>query len=522
MVTFYPIFVPSQGSVYTKLTINGTTFSDAFQINVEKTIGDSNATSNFTAEFDNYTGIHNNSFSLNDEVIIYADIGTNPPTTKLFTGIIEDIRFSGDSENEKVTIKGRDYGAVLIDMTVIPVIFKNQDAGLIARTIVQNNADDIVTVNNIDINTGTNIEKIGFNHKNIFESLKELAELSGYYFFVDNDKDVNFIEKGSNIVYRTFDNKCVYNADFRKEDREIYNKVWVYGDRILTGNSETFAADGTGSIFTLSDKPHNTRVTSHGVLQQVGGILDMNDPSTDPNLKYVVDFNERKVVFVSGTLAGDNIPASGTLPITIDYDRNVPVLKFRQDNDSITDYGPKTKIISDSSIKSYGEANIKALSFLAENKDPKVQGTINVKGIINVNPGDTYKVNLPWHGIDNQSYTILSSNYSFNKFNNLSCKVLTIEVNKKIVDFTDTLKEQILKTRSLEVGPLEGNFAVVKTATNELVVDTHFEVWAGSVGNSFIFHSPKHGILNSPDSLIGNGNLTQGAIGSFLVGSGGF
>jgi len=517
-----PVFVPIIGRTYVKLTVNGITYSDALQIDVEKNIGDFNATSNFTAEFDNFTGNLKDAFSLNDEIIIYADIGTNPPTTKIFTGVIEDINFSGSAEDEKVVITGRDYGAVLQDMTVIPVIFKNKDAGFIARTIIENNTDNIVTNNNIDINTGTTITKIGFNHKTIFEALKELAELSDYYFYVDVDKDVNFIAKESIPLYRTFDKNSVINADFRTEDREIYNKVWVYGDRILTGNTEAFAADGTGSVFILSDKPHNTRVTSHGVLQQVGGILDMNDPSTDPDLKYVIDFNEREVIFVSGALSGDNIPASGTLPISIDYDRNVPVLKTRQDNDSIAAYGPKTKIITDTSIKSYSEANTKALKFLADNKDPKIQGSISLKGILNVDAGNTCKVNLPWHGINFQNYTILSASYSFNKTNNLTNKVLTLELNKKIADFTDTLKEQMNKTKSLEVGPLEGNFAAVETSLDHVVIDTHYEVWAGSIGDNFIFHSPKHGLLNSPDSRIGEGNLRQGVLGSILIASGGF
>jgi len=521
MVKFHPSFIPSVGTTHTLLTIGGTTYSTTDQLNVEKSIGDFNATSSFTAVFDNFIGNLKDSFNLDDEVIIYADIGTDPPTTKLFTGIIEKINFNGSAEDERVTLTGRDYGAVLQDMTVEPVIFKNKDAGIIARTIVQNNAGGVVTTNNIDITTGTTIEKIGFNHKNIFEALKELAELADYYFFVDNDKDVNFLSKESIPSYRTFDNNSIYNAKFVTEDREVFNKVWVYGDRILTGNLETFAADGTGSIFTLTDRPHNTRVTSHSVLIQPGGILGMTNPATE-DAKYVMDFYNKQVVFASGTTAGDNIPSSGTLPISIEYDRTTPILKFREDATSITAYGPKTRIIKDDNIKSYEEADDKATKFLAENKDPKIQGTIDLKGVINIDPGNTCIVNLPWHGIYSQTYTILSAHYSFNKYNNLSNKVMTLEVNKKISDFTDTLKEQMLKTRNLEVGPLEGNFTNLQTAIRYVDVDRHYEVWAGSIGNNFIFHSPKHGLLDSPESRLGVGNLAQGVLGSVLVASGGY
>jgi len=521
MTDFYPVFIPSTGVTYTLLTADGTTYSTHTQLNVEKSIGDFNATSNFSAEFDNFIGNLSSAFSLNDEVVIYADRGTNPPTTKLFTGVIEKINFTGSSDDERVIISGRDYGAVLQDMTVQPIIFKDKDAGEIARTIVQNNAEGVVTTNNIDITTGTTIEKIGFNHKNVFDALKELAELSGCYFFVDEDKDVNFILKETIPSYRTFDKNSVYNAKFVKEDREVFNKVWVYGDRVLTGNNETFAADGTGSKFTLTDNPHNTRVTSHSVLIQPGGILGLTNPSTE-TAKYVIDFNEKQVVFVSGTTAGDNIPASGTLPISIDYERSTPIMRFKEDSTSITAYRPKTKIIKDDNIKSYSEADTKATSFLADNKDPKTQGTIYLKGVLNIDPGNTCIVNLPWHNIDYQTYTVLSASYSFNKYNNLSNKVMTLELNKKIADFTDTLKEQMLKTRNLEVGPLEGKFTKLETALRYVDVDSHYEVWAGSVGNNFIFHSPKHGLLESPDSRLGVGNLAQGILGSVLVVSGGY
>ena len=525
MVKFYPVFNPLVGTTYTKITINGTTYTDIYQMDIEKSIGDYNATSNFRAEFDNFIGVHKDSFNLNDEVIIYADIGTNPPTTKLFTGVIEKIDFTGDAENERIIITGRDYGAVLMDMTIQPIIYKNQDAGEIAKSIVESNTEDKLKADNINVNTGTIIEKIGFNHKNVFEGLKELAELSGYYFYVDNDKTINFILKESVPSYRTFDNKSVYRGNFKKEDREVYNKVWVYGDRVLTGNTETFSTEGpnvTGSVFTLMDKPHNTRVTSHEVLQYPGGILGMSDPSTGSPLKYVIDFYEKQVVFVSGTSAGDHIPASGTLPILIDYERTTPILKFRQDYDSINDYGPKTKIIKDDNIKSFTEADDRATSFLAENKEPKIQGTINLKGVINIEAGNTCIVDLPWHGIDNQTYTILSARYSFNKSNNLTNKVMTLDVNKKVADFTDTLKDQMLRMRNVEVGPLEGNLTALKTGVGHITVAHHWEVYAGSVGNNFIFHSPKHGLIHSEDSRIGVGNLQQGILGSILIASGGY
>ena len=504
-----------------KLTVGGTTYSEFLQMDVDKNIGDFNATSNFTTEFNNFTGILKDSFSLNDEVIIYSDLDTDPPTTKIFTGVIENINPSGEANNERITITGRDYGAVLQDMTVQPIVFKNQDAGEIAKAIVDANALGVVTTNNVDIATGTIVEKISFNHKNIFDALQELAELAGYFFYVDNDKDVHFEAKNGTSSGLTFDNTNVTNANFVTKDNEIFNKVWVYGDRILTGMSDTFGTEGgavTGSTFRLTDKPHNTRVSVSDVLQEKGGIYQMDDPATNADLKYLVDFSEKKIIFVSGTAAGDNIPTSGTLPIQVDYERSTPILKFRQDVDSITAYGPKTKVIADREIKDYAQASEKATAFLAENKDPKIMGDLDIKGVIDVTPGATAVVDLPWHNIDEQTYTMISASYSFNKVNNLSEKVLHITVNKKVFDFTDTIKDHELRLRKVEAGPLEGDMTRLETFAGNLVVGRHYEVYAKNVGDNFIFHSAKHGLFNDPNSRIGT---SRDDLGSTLLTSGG-
>jgi len=183
--------------VYTKLVIESVEYTDAKNINVERNIGDFNAVSNFEITFNNVDGKYSNTFNLNDDVQIYAEVDTNPPTIKIFRGIIENIEFVGKSQKEEIRLFGRDYGAVLQDVSVQPTVFKNRDVGEIAKIIVEQNVENIVTTNNVDTNTGVTLERVTFAHKPIFDSLVELAKLSNYYFYVDTDKDVHFVEKGS-------------------------------------------------------------------------------------------------------------------------------------------------------------------------------------------------------------------------------------------------------------------------------------------------------------------------------------
>ena len=511
-----PVLPYEYEPVYTKLDIGGTTYADVPKITVDRTIGEFNATSNFTAEFNNFNGKYSDTFNLNDEVIIYADRGVDP-TTNIFKGIIEDINFRGDTGSEKIKIIGRDYGAILQDMTVQPIIYKNTDAGVIAKQVLLNNTEELLTGNNINTSTGTTIERIGFNQVNVFSALQELAELAGCYFYVDTDKDVHFEVKSSTASDETFDNTNVYNATFKKDDKEIYNKIWVYGSRVLTGANDT-GGIGAGSVFQLNSKPHNTRVFVSDVLQQPGGIYELTNPATESGLKYVVDFNEKDIIFVSGTEAGDNVPTSGTSNVSVDYERYTPLLKYLADDTSIADYGPKTKIIKDENLKSFPEVNEKATAFLADNKDPKIQGDLDIKGIIDLTPGNTCVVDLPWHGINSQTYTILSVSYSFNKLSNRADKVLHVTVNKKLSDFTDVMKDQMIKLRRFEVGPLEGEYTNLKTVINSADVNSHYELWAKDINSNFVFHSSKHGRLNDPNSRIGTGELGS----TFIVSGGGF
>ena len=502
-------------TVYTKITIEGTEYNPD-DINLERSIGEYNAVSNFKVTFNNYAGQHDDTFSLNDEVKIYADLDTDPATTLLFTGIIESIDYSGSGNSERLTIIGRDYGAVLMDMSIQPVVYKNTDCGAIVKSVVEQNAQGLVGVANVDTATGTILEKLAFNHNPIFDAIKQIAELCGYIFYVDENKVLNFVEKDSVSSGLTFDNTNITKADFKIDDSKVFNKIWVYGDRILTGATDTGGIGDGGSVFPLNDYAYNSRVFVDSVLQEPGGVYQMDNPSTD-NVKYLVNFTDKQIVFTSGTTAGDNIPASGTSNIQVDYERNTPILKYKQDADSIGAYGPKTKVITDTDIKDYSQANDKAAAVLNENKDPKIQGDIDLYGVVDVTPGNTCIVNIPFQNVNNQTYKILNADYRFTPENCLSNQVLHLTLNLKINDFTDTLKDTVLRIKKAETGALQQALTRLETSTDTIPIDSRYEVWELNVNDNFVFHSGKHGKLDDPNSRLGTGNL-----GSTFYTSGGY
>jgi len=91
---------------------------------------------------------------------------------------------------------------------------------------------------------------------------------------------------------------------------------------------------------------------------------------------------------------------------------------------------------------------------LIDNAYPKIEGNIEVKGFFNITPSNTCIVNFPLEDIDNSTVNILEASYDFNKRSNLSEQVVQIKVNKKIDDFTDIMKQQILDIKKMQGGDI--------------------------------------------------------------------
>ncbi len=495
--------------IYNLLTIDGTDYTTEERVTVNKAISDYNATSKFSARFNNYNGDYSDTFSLNDDVLIKADIDTNPPTTKIFRGIIEDIDYSGQSHSEMIEISGRDYGAALMDIICSPRIFKNTEASEIITSLMRQNAvGSGVTFNNVDV-TVTVINKITFNGVSLFDAIRNIAEVSGYYFFVDEDKDLNFKKNADVSSGETFDNTNVTKATFKISDDDVFNEVKVLGVRQETYAQEEFitGTDNTGSVYTLSAKPYNVKVQLSGVvtgentLYQPGGILNISDPSKDA-AKYLVDFNSKQVVLASGITAGDNTVPTGSI-IIIDFFRSTPLIKTLKDNTSIANYGLKKKEITDKNIADLSEATDIATTFISEHKDPKTQGNINIKGVLNIIPGETCVVNIPNQNQSNETYSVIRAVYIFNKINNFSDQVLSLVVNKKVSDFIDLIKEHELRLRALEVTEVESSITNVELFTGSIGISGTCTIIQTGIGSGFYLGVSGHDILEHSAALLG-------------------
>jgi len=497
------------------LTINGSEVFDTYSYHIGKSIDEDNTASSYELVLDNFQGANSNKYNMCDDLVVYADIDVNPPTTKIFNGIVEDIRYEGEPMNERVTITGRDYMARLMDRTVQPEVYTNWEIGSIVRDIVNKYVKQ-VTPGSVQT-TPTVLPRITFNHTPVYDAVKQLADLSNYIFYVDNDKILHFEPPSTTSSGYTFDSGNVLSANFEERRDTVYNQIWVYGDRYLDGYKETFGAIA-GSIYTLKYKPSNTEVTVNGNIIQPGAVQNMST-TAGSGVRYLVNYDNMQIVFVSGTNNGDNIPTTGS-SIIINYKRSLPIVKVGDNEISKARYCIRNKVINDKNIKDPQTAMNILQTEMANNGVAKKEGNLTIKGILNVQPGQTCNVNLPFHGINNQTYDIIEASYDFSKENNLSEEILNVKVNKKLNDITDYTKQLAIDLKKLQAADISNTDILTRfqyTNGSLSIRTSGTTVYSRPINDSFVVGHPINGFLGvvRPDTI---GSIISGA--TFATGCG--
>jgi len=502
-------------TIRTKLTIGGTEYKDYKNLRVSRSIGDYNSSSEFTAILDSPYGRHKNDFTVGDEVVIKADKDSDP-TTIIFTGILEKINFDGEGVSQVVRLKGRDYAARLQDLTVQPIVYTNAEISTIVAGILADNQVTDITTNNVNV-TSTTLERIAFNHKTVFEALSQLAELAGFIFWVDENKDLHFEEKASTSSGYTLDNTNILGMRFDTTREGMANKIWIYGDRYLAGFREEISTNG-GSVYTLLHRPHNAFIEVLGNPQK-GGVYQLTNLPVS-GVDYLVNFFDREIIFVSGTELGySSIPPNGGSFI-VTYDRDIPIAKYGQDDVSINLYGPKEMVINDKSIKDPTTAKEILLKKLEESS-PLNQFEVDLDGWFTFNVGETVAMVLNDFNINESELTILNITYTFDKNTIHSEHVIKVRLSKKIFDITDKIKDLDRRLKGIEAQDLQDTDVLTRLFFNIgslMVIGSRWNVYTTSIGTSFILGHPINGRLGSYSTHV----LGESKGAKTLVYSGGY
>ena len=400
----------------------------------------------------NTAGSRSSLFSVGDEVTIFHDI-VNPPTNQVFLGRIDNVDFESEPNLEKVRIGGRDYTACLMDTMVRAVYVSGTstvcEVGSIVRDLVWRTPYS-GTIGVAQVSGTTKIVN-SFRVKNstVYESIKQLAEFVEYDFWIDYTKNLNFRPASNTSTGFTLDNTNSVMAGVTVDALDMANQVTVYGGRQLIGRQESFTGDGVGSVYTLAYGPHNTLVTVSGALKQ-GGVFEQT-AFLPTGAQYLVDFDNRNVIFISGTDVGNNIVGS-LVNIVVEYQRSVPIIKRAKNDVSIANNYFKETVITNAEITDPQQAKDVAQSELARMSEPAQQIDIDINSstISGIQPSQTVVVNLPNDNVSGGQYKVFETVYDISKKNLLNNDTIRVRCGNRVKEMSDILQDIIVKQRQIE------------------------------------------------------------------------
>jgi len=317
--------------------------------------------------------------------------------TKIFGGKIHDVQKKIESDNKvRYKVKAKDYSYDL-DRQLVIEGYESETVADIITDILTNFTDGSFTETNV-ICTLT-ITKVTFNRIPVSEAIQKLADLTGYSWYVDYDKDIHFFEKNTTPApfdIADGDGKHIPNTLLVNNDlSQIKNRVFIRGGEI-EGSSRTEFFDGDGSklLFRTANKFSSKPTVEVGGTPQTVGVDFLDD---EASFDCFWDFNQKYLRFKVGTVPGagsDNVEVAG-IPL---YNLVVQV----EDPASILQYGVFEFAKIDKTIKSREEAVSYAKAETEAYKNGLIEGGF-----------DTYESGLRSGMIININSTMLNVNEDF-------------------------------------------------------------------------------------------------------------
>jgi len=345
--------------------------------------------------------------------------------TKKFAGRV--IRFdrslnSGDVTKKNVSVQCQDYCWDANKGVAIREIYKNKTVNYIINDLVTNypQLTGIFTQNNVDC-TET-IDYLFLDHLKFTHVLKRLADMTGYNFYIDYDKDIHFYQPGKATELATFDvedtTASYRNGTLRveKDGTTIINWVLVEGGEYDASKltTEPFTASGGELEFDLDHFYSGVTVTQNATPRTVGTV-GYNEQ--DGTFDFLYDFNEKKLIVDAATISpADAISVSG-------YEK-LPILIQVSDPVSIADHGilPKPKI-KDVTLKTIDSAKQFGYAELGRYASEQENGSFSTFN--ECRAGQRIRINSTILGIDSNFdvQNTVSNPYGTESWNNFNTNV---------------------------------------------------------------------------------------------------
>lgn len=294
--------------------------------------------------------------------IVITDEDTS---TVLFGGRLVDIDLSLDV-NGVVTfnVKCVDYTHDLND-ELLAKTYENQTI----HQIIDDFLPDGFTSINVDCDIV--IERIQFNYTRKDDVMRDLAELVGYDWYVDELKDVHFFAKEDITapfnINETGGNLIAGTLQVAKDNSGLKNAVIVKGGEYVgLERTEAFVADGEQTQFILANKFSELPTVLVDSVPQVVGVAYLNQ--IGDTFDCLWSFQEKYIDFGPTPLTVDSVISVTGLPL-------IPLIIKKNDRNSIRTYGIKEFLINDVTLKDPETAKKRAIAELQAYKDGIAEGS---------------------------------------------------------------------------------------------------------------------------------------------------
>jgi len=292
----------------------------------------------------------NNNIDVGNEVVVF-DFDLN----KIFSGEIIKMPLSEEWE-------GAPY--ILFKVSAIgwrkrldAKLAVNNYVGLTAKQIIEDmieNFNPEFTTNNVQ--DGLVFDNISFNFVPIGNAIARLAQIIGFNWYVDINKDIHFFDNETNLAPFIIEPAGNFEKfNFTQDISQIKNKILLEGANVQEFfNNDLQVADGIQTTFRTAYKPFSPISVfvnnGSGFIQRTVGIKNISDSGFD----FLIDFNEKTIENLDfpTLLSGDEIKFT--------YNREIPLISVAEEMNSIEFFkettggdGIKESRIKDDTITSF-------------------------------------------------------------------------------------------------------------------------------------------------------------------------
>lgn len=265
--------------------------------------------------------------------------------TTLFLGQIIEVHESIEGKLETFDCVCKDLSFDM-DRKLIIKIYENMSVNSIIADMVATFIPGYTTTN---VNCPIVINYIAFNYEYPSKCLQQLAQITNYDWYVDDNYNIFFFQKaGVNAPFNLTDTngKYIYNTlEINRDIKNLRNSIIVRGGEYLgASTSETLIADGSQTTFLQAYRYSGIAVTVAAVSKTVG-VDNIDDPTL---FDCLYNFQEKAIKFPSASkpTVGQAVVVSGQ--------PYYPVI---------------TKVVNPASVAQYGEFQYKIIDKSINSKE---------------------------------------------------------------------------------------------------------------------------------------------------------